>query len=361
MRALIVAPTSVVTNWERELARFSPSFSVALWHGADRKDQIDSIRGNTNPLIRVYLASWGYVQKSWLEGTPAVPEFGGENAGLYTSLTFGADGRPGIAYLALIEDTGGAVRSEVRFVMGRVPNPTSVADWELLPVIDGGPVQLPPETGPIDVHDAIGLFVSSARFSDGRPIIAYYDRPNGDLKVATYDAAANAFLAPEIIDGAWGADVGWYPSITVGDGDSVHLSYVDAGRDNLVYINLTDRIPEIVDDGYRQEGTTADGLPKPVFHFVGDDSAVISKGALLAVVYQDATTHELLLAVRTSDGGWNKFQIAGNEDPFAGAYGFYAAAEYNDEDIVMSTYVVHAGEYDQWVEVFRQPAIAGKQ
>lgn len=44
VRALIVAPTSVVTNWERELARFSPSLSVALWHGADRKEQIDAVR-----------------------------------------------------------------------------------------------------------------------------------------------------------------------------------------------------------------------------------------------------------------------------------------------------------------------------
>lgn len=36
------------------------------------EDQIDAIRGNTNPRIRVYLASWGYVQESWLEGTPSV-------------------------------------------------------------------------------------------------------------------------------------------------------------------------------------------------------------------------------------------------------------------------------------------------
>jgi superfamily II DNA or RNA helicase len=43
VRALIVAPTSVVTNWERELARFSPTLSVALWHGADRKEQSDTV------------------------------------------------------------------------------------------------------------------------------------------------------------------------------------------------------------------------------------------------------------------------------------------------------------------------------
>ncbi|HVY49589.1 MAG TPA: SNF2-related protein [Minicystis sp.] len=44
IRALIVAPTSVVTNWERELARFSPTLSVALWHGADRKEQVDAVK-----------------------------------------------------------------------------------------------------------------------------------------------------------------------------------------------------------------------------------------------------------------------------------------------------------------------------
>lgn len=44
VKALIVAPTSVVTNWERELERFSPSLRVSLWHGADRKDQIEEVQ-----------------------------------------------------------------------------------------------------------------------------------------------------------------------------------------------------------------------------------------------------------------------------------------------------------------------------
>ncbi len=36
--ALIVAPTSVVTNWQREIERFAPSLTTALWHGAGRKE-----------------------------------------------------------------------------------------------------------------------------------------------------------------------------------------------------------------------------------------------------------------------------------------------------------------------------------
>ena len=40
LRALIVAPTSVVTNWVREIERFGPSLTTALWHGAGRKEQM---------------------------------------------------------------------------------------------------------------------------------------------------------------------------------------------------------------------------------------------------------------------------------------------------------------------------------
>ncbi len=36
--SLIVAPTSVVTNWQREIERFAPSLTTALWHGAGRKE-----------------------------------------------------------------------------------------------------------------------------------------------------------------------------------------------------------------------------------------------------------------------------------------------------------------------------------
>ena len=37
--ALVVAPTSVVGNWEREINRFAPSLKVTVWHGADRMQQ----------------------------------------------------------------------------------------------------------------------------------------------------------------------------------------------------------------------------------------------------------------------------------------------------------------------------------
>jgi superfamily II DNA or RNA helicase len=42
-RALIVAPTSVVTNWEREIEKFAPSMQHMIWHGADRHDRVEEL------------------------------------------------------------------------------------------------------------------------------------------------------------------------------------------------------------------------------------------------------------------------------------------------------------------------------
>jgi superfamily II DNA or RNA helicase len=53
LRSLIVAPTSVVTNWVREIERFGPALTTALWHGAGRKDQMDELE-SANVIITSY-------------------------------------------------------------------------------------------------------------------------------------------------------------------------------------------------------------------------------------------------------------------------------------------------------------------
>ena len=40
---LIVAPTSVLPNWQAEIGRFTPELSVLLLHGPDRHDRHDGI------------------------------------------------------------------------------------------------------------------------------------------------------------------------------------------------------------------------------------------------------------------------------------------------------------------------------
>ena len=53
LKALIVAPTSVVTNWVREIERFGPSLTTALWHGAGRRGQKDELE-SANVIITSY-------------------------------------------------------------------------------------------------------------------------------------------------------------------------------------------------------------------------------------------------------------------------------------------------------------------
>ena len=42
-RAVIVAPTSVVRNWEREVEKFAPSLTIGLWHGSDRQERREQV------------------------------------------------------------------------------------------------------------------------------------------------------------------------------------------------------------------------------------------------------------------------------------------------------------------------------
>jgi superfamily II DNA or RNA helicase len=41
--ALIVGPTSLVANWQREIARFAPSLRVVVFHGSERHERTDDI------------------------------------------------------------------------------------------------------------------------------------------------------------------------------------------------------------------------------------------------------------------------------------------------------------------------------
>ncbi len=42
--SLVVAPTSVLPNWEREIEKFAPELSFVTWHGADRRDNIEQLK-----------------------------------------------------------------------------------------------------------------------------------------------------------------------------------------------------------------------------------------------------------------------------------------------------------------------------
>lgn len=295
------------------------------------------------------------------DGTGVIdPELGGETAGMYSSLTLRSDdGRPGVAYMAVLSDGAGVLRAEVRFAAAQTPTPGAASDWVTW-VIDSAalpPVDPEADPDPTPIPPGLGLFVDATRDANQAPMVVYYDRLGGDLKLARFDATGGTFLAPEILDGADGSDVGWYPSIAIDPAGAIHSSYLSATRDDLLYVNTIDNTPEVIDDGYRIVGTTEDGLPKPEFHFVGDDSNIVLTPTGPVVIYQDATSHELLIAQLDTAGVWQRRAIAGDEADFVGAYGFFASALLAGDDVVISNWVIDQPHQDQWVEIFRERVI----
>jgi hypothetical protein len=61
-----------------------------------------------------------------------------------------------------------------------------------------------------------------------------------------------------------------------------------------------------------------------------------------------------LISQQQPDLSWVYDPIAGNEDPFVGAYGFYASAKYDGADAVVSNWVIDQPEDQNWVEVHRR-------
>jgi hypothetical protein len=174
------------------------------------------------------------------------------------------------------------------------------------------------------------------------------------------------FSPPTVLDGSSGVDAGWTPSVAVDSKGNIDVAYASAmTTDSLRFVSTAaGSAPTVIDNGLRTDGTTIDGLPKPVYHFVGANAKLILPGGDLAqayVVYQDATTSELLLGHRNADGTWSHTSIAGATQPFPGGYGFYAAGALGNGQILMSSWVIDLpagqGTQETWVEVFSKPTI----
>lgn len=287
--------------------------------------------------------------------TSSVDATSAKNAvGMYTSISVDAQGRPGIAYLAHVTD-GNGTHAEVRFAQANTATPSGQGDWTIS-VVDTGDVPADDPNNPnvYPLPEGLGLFVDSSRDpATGAPVVAYYDRTKGDLKVSKYDTGMAKFTTAITLDGSNNmVDAGWSPSIQVNNG-KVSVAYVNATSDDLRYIT-EGGMPEIVDDGYRIVGTTVDGLPKPTYDFVGDDAGLVMVAGSPMIVYQDATTQELMLAHKAGDN-WTHESVAGATQPWPGAYGFFASGSQSGTNLVLSSWVIDQPTAENWVEVFVKP------
>jgi hypothetical protein len=225
---------------------------------------------------------------------------------------------------------------------------------------DGGSSSGPPPAPDQLLPPGIALMASAARNMMDLPAVVYYDYERGNLRYTEFNPNMGKWSVPVILDGedAKGndtGDVGRYPSITFDGNNLGHIAYESGPQDKLYYMNTMARMRVLVDDGYHKDEMTQDGLPSPVWHFVGDSSSiVILQSGLPSVAYQDSTLLELRLATMQKDGSWQKQYIAGHAMPFKGSYGFYANMKNLAGNGVLSTYAINQ-QLDQpvyFVEVF---------
>lgn len=294
-------------------------------------------------------------------GTPKAP------VGLYAAMSLDGAGVPSVVYVATGLPSGAGFKSELRIAVANNANP-GASDWTIS-AIDSAPIScagrcssssacitpamvngmpnsdrslstcvpvdaMPcpsacaatdacimskcvtfvPQQKAADLVEGIGLFAQLRHNSQGQLVVVYYNREEGNLKMAT--GTAGNFTAT-LVDGMAAnttTDVGQFCTVALGSDDSVHVAYVDAISDRLLYKHVVGgSVPmtaDVVDDGAR-----AGEIGR---HSVGAGANLILDGSgNPRVVYQDQTSHNLELA--TNGGSWS------HQDLLTGfpGYGFY--------------------------------------
>ncbi|MDB4965674.1 MAG: hypothetical protein JWN44_1363 [Myxococcales bacterium] len=284
--------------------------------------------------------------------------------GLYNAISVDGDGHPTVAYVATGMPAGDHFTSELRVATATSASP-SASDWSIsvvdstqiscagrcssstaciVPAMVGGMPNgdtslstcVPVDSAPCatactvdtqacikgtctnilaaskapDLVEGIGLYVQARRTAAGQLVLVYYDREQGDLKMATGGPGAWTL---SFIDGQSAAtDVGQFATVALGSDDSIHVAYVDAIHDALVYKHVAGgTVPmtaEVIDDGARADGP----------HSVGAGAnLVLDAAGNPRVVYQDQHTADLELATRPA--AWSHSDLHTG----IGGFGFY--------------------------------------
>jgi len=196
-----------------------------------------------------------------------------------------------------------------------------------------------PAQGLTDLPLGTGL-MPSLKFMDDRPVIAYYDSINRELKAvqALGTASVPNWTTPYVIDGgdlapAEARDTGRFPSLAIGypnqTGGRIAIAFPDlTSQQLLVYQSntLAEHQPHVlagsagrihvVDDGTAAKGAAWHPQTLPGVQ----SSAAFTASGKIAIAYQDGTTVSLNLAVYDP----NRYQTSAKTQVRAlGASGFW--------------------------------------
>ncbi len=317
----------------------------------------------------------------------------GKGVGRFTSITLDSNGVPAIAYFVMTDTAGDSV---LRVARGKVPAPKADADWLIadadsakLPscsgtcdaakkevcVNDGGQAVCRAPTADADkcktpcaakgeicwndlclktieadpnppLPPGVGLFPSVAAVDGGGLVVAYYDNLKGLLKLAKQESASVPFTPTVLSKGK--RDEGQFPSVAVDTAGRIHIAYINATDTEVHYIRLDKDLKvekeELVDDGL----IDPNGGDK---RMLADCSLAVDSLGEPRIVYQDATTQALKIAVREGDNMWKKEKLAGEDTPYRGAFGFFADQVIDNDISHISNYKVNLRANDNNIDI----------
>ncbi len=313
-------------------------------------------------------------------------------AGLWTNLLLDDAGLPMIVYAVPVYDAETRVNAtEIRLLRGTVAHPASVADFAEPVVLDtvvstlpcGGlcsgrdlcrldanicarserasacdpacaegqecfeaiegdgnvcsGVEPPPALSYFPTGSA--SFLDAALADTGVLYVASYDGSAGNLRLVTHtlgtEDTTSVVLDGEADLGAGLEDtgnVGLFPDVLVRADGSLIVTYMDGDRHSLLAWDNVSNTVAVVDSGYRCFNYDA-GISQCrelLTARVGGDSQLVEVDGKVTVYHQDASQHDII-AFTLGASGWDAafIQVAGDEDPYAGAMGFYLV---HDED-----------------------------
>jgi hypothetical protein len=235
----------------------------------------------------------------WLNGIADSGEGYPQNAGLFTSIAFNDAGLPVIAHY---DQTKHALR--IAHFDG------SSFSGE---VVDVGEDREPADTGEDLIDADVGMY-ACLRIANGKEYIAYFDKANGNLKLAIGTAGNYETM---IVDED--ENVGAWPNMEI-RGTTVHIAYQDVGKQHLRYAV-----------GEPSTGWSIEKVDQGAY--VGADTALYFDGDNPSIVYFEGYDNDMKLA-RFDGDQWSKAKIAtigavGFHNEVVSAGGRFYAASYN--------------------------------
>lgn len=165
----------------------------------------------------------------------------------------------------------------------------------------------------------IGLFPSLVLRPNGSAVIAYYDNINKDLKLAAQGSGPSSNFQVRTLKSQ--GDIGQFPSASFHQG-SIHIAYIDSDNADVRYLKLDaalkPTVDEVVDNGFANVPGGGED------RFLADTSIAVDSQGIPRIVYQDASAQSLKIAIRQGAKTWRKVKLAGEDNPYKGAFGFFA-------------------------------------